>query len=85
MAKHTDASTVTQRYVQQGDIRLPIQGSPHSDPQTKVIGMEEAFDKGAGAALKRIKWQMLRVFFSKDLPRGIKAFKQRTTAELKGN
>lgn len=41
--------------------------------------------KGSVVALNKIKWQILRLFLSKDAKRGIEAFKNRTSAEFKGD
>jgi enoyl-CoA hydratase/carnithine racemase len=41
--------------------------------------------KGSTAALAKIKWQILRLFLSKDAQRGVAAFKNRTTATFKGD
>lgn len=41
--------------------------------------------EGSLTALSRIKWQILRLFFSKDAKRGIEAFKSRTVAQFKGD
>jgi enoyl-CoA hydratase len=43
------------------------------------------FDHGATKTFMRIRWQMAKIALSKDLRRGIAAFKQRTTAQFKGN
>ncbi len=40
---------------------------------------------GSRTALSRIKWQILRLFLSKDAKRGVEAFKNRTTAKFEGN
>lgn len=41
--------------------------------------------KGSQVALAKVKWQILRLFLSKDAKRGIEAFKNRSTANFKGN
>jgi enoyl-CoA hydratase/carnithine racemase len=44
-----------------------------------------AQSKGSEAALGKIQRQILRIFLSKDVRRGIAAFKARTTAKFKGD
>jgi enoyl-CoA hydratase/carnithine racemase len=44
-----------------------------------------AQSKGSEAALAKIQRQILRIFLSKDVRRGIAAFKARTTAKFKGD
>lgn len=41
--------------------------------------------EGSLKALAMVKWQILRLFLSKDAKRGVEAFKKRTTAEFKGD
>lgn len=41
--------------------------------------------KGSTVALAKIKWQILRLFLSKDAQRGVAAFKNRTTATFEGD
>jgi enoyl-CoA hydratase/carnithine racemase len=44
-----------------------------------------AQSKGAETALSKIRGQIFRIFLSKDLRRGVAAFKARTTAKFEGN
>ncbi len=44
-----------------------------------------AQEKGTATALGKLNWQILRLFLSKDAKRGVEAFKNRTTAEFKGD
>jgi len=41
--------------------------------------------EGSLAALAKVKWQILRLFLSKDAKRGVEAFKARTTAKFEGD
>ncbi|MGH8528868.1 MAG: crotonase/enoyl-CoA hydratase family protein [Nevskiales bacterium] len=41
--------------------------------------------KGVKTALRKLRWQFLRLILSKDARRGVAAFKARTTAEFKGD
>jgi len=44
-----------------------------------------ALDQGATTAFKQINRQMIRIALSRDLWRGIKAFRHKTTAQFQGN
>lgn len=41
--------------------------------------------EGTQPALAKLKWQILRLFLSKDAKRGVEAFKNRTTAQFEGD
>ncbi|MGH8562181.1 MAG: enoyl-CoA hydratase-related protein, partial [Nevskiales bacterium] len=44
-----------------------------------------AQSKGIKTALRKLRWQFLRLILSKDARRGVEAFKARKTAEFKGD